>query len=339
MTLALDQSSQAPVGWQDNPVDALLRVEQLSIDLLDRDRRVPIVEGLSLEIGKAEFFALVGESGSGKSITCFALMNLLAPNLEVRGRAHIEGRSLLSREPAVAASQHNIAMIFQNPSQCLNPVRSIGFQLVEVLRHSQGLTRSQARGSAREHLQEVGLSEPERIMRSYPHQLSGGMNQRVMIALALASQPALLIADEPTSSLDVTTQSQILDLVDRLRLERGMSILFVTHDLATAAERADRAGVLYAGRLVEYGSASSVFGEPRHRYTDGLLSSVPRFGGTPERLEAMEGYVPSPGARPKGCRFAPRCSSASGRCDSETPDLSGSFTHSAACFHPIGTLR
>ena len=211
-------------------------------------------------------------------------------------------------------------------------------QLVEVLRHSQGLTRSQARGSAREHLQEVGLSEPERILRSYPHQLSGGMNQRVMIALALASQPALLIADEPTSSLDVTTQSQILDLVDRLRLERGMSILFVTHDLATAAERADRAGVLYAGRLA---STAAPAPSSVNLVIATLTVFYPRYPASVGRRSGWKQWrvTSLTWSAPERLRFAPRCSSASGRCDSETPDLSGSFTHSAACFHPIGTLR
>ena len=314
---------------------SVLAVTGLSVELVGPSRVLPIVEDLAFEIGPGEFFALVGESGSGKSITCLALMNLLTKSYRMRGQAFLGEQPLIGGGIDHRTARANMAMIFQNPVQYLNPVRSIGFQLTEVVRRAAGQTRGSARRTARQLLAEVGLADPDWALSRYPHQLSGGMNQRVMIAQALAARPALLIADEPTSSLDVTMQVQILDLIDRLRRDHAMSVLFVTHDLSVAAERADRVGVLYAGHLVEQGPARSVLGKPRHRYTAGLVGSLPRFDRLDGRLPTLDGNVPLPGARPPGCRFAPRCAGATEACRTALPALRGSPDHRYACHHPV----
>lgn len=316
----------------------ILDVRDLSVALLSSTGNLPIVEDLSFEIGPGEFFALVGESGSGKSVSCLALMGLLASHLQARGHAALCGRALVGDGARPRRARSGAAMIFQHATQSLNPVRSIGFQLMETLRTVRRETRSTAKSSATGLLAEVGLPNPERLLAAYPHQLSGGMNQRVMIALALAVEPTLLIADEPTSSLDVTMQAQILDLLDRLRRDRGMAVLFVTHDLAVAAERADRIGVLYAGRLVELGDTQDVFSKPLHRYTAGLLASMPRFGAPETRLPALAGSVPLPGAWPSGCGFAPRCVAATDSCRAVHPAFRGEPSHRYACHHPVRQL-
>lgn len=334
----MSQKSETKMVSEGEPQRAgstpLLDVKGLSVELVQDTHVVPIVEDLSFEIGPGEFFALVGESGSGKSVTCLALMNLLANNLRAHGNAYLGSQVLFGGGSSRRKARANMAMIFQNATQCLNPVRTIGFQLIEALGQVQGRECGTARQSAKQLLREVGLRDPDRLLASYPHQLSGGMNQRIMIAMALAARPTLLIADEPTSSLDVTMQAQILDLIDELKADRRMSILFITHDLAVAAERADRIGVLYAGRMVEYGTAREVFGFPRHRYTTGLLASLLRFNAIEKRLTVLEGNVPLPGVWPDGCRFAQRCVNATYLCRVEQPSLRGDDQHRYACHHP-----
>ena len=307
-----------------------LDVRGLRVDVRSGGTVTNIVDDLSFTVSRGALFALVGESGSGKSLTCLALAGQLGGEMGVRGSATLDGRQLLSDDRLGGA----VAMIFQNPAQCLNPVRTIGFQLVETVRYAQRLDRVTARARARSLLAEVGLADGAAVMARYPHQLSGGMNQRVMIALALATEPALLIADEPTSALDVTTQARILDLLDRLRRDRRMSVLLVTHDLGVALQRADRIGVLYAGRLVETGVTASVMRVPRHHYTRALVASSAMGASARGRLPALDGAVPDPGDRPAGCAFVARCVCASLECDRGRPVLSGPATHQHACFHP-----
>ena len=272
------------------------------------------VDGVNFVVDKGELLGLVGESGCGKSITALSLMRLISPPGKiVAGEIIFNGEDLLSApESRMRAIRGNdIAMIFQDPMTSLNPVFTVGEQIAEALRLHRKLSRHDARKAAIAAMLEVSIPDPARRVNDYPHQLSGGMRQRVMIAMALACDPKLLIADEPTTALDVTIQAQILELLNELRRTRELGVLLITHDLGVVAEVADRVAVMYTGRIVEESPVDDLFERPKHPYTEGLLRSVPKLAesevGKAERLETIEGIVPSPTALPDGCHFAPRC--------------------------------
>ncbi|WP_051380529.1 ABC transporter ATP-binding protein [Bradyrhizobium sp. WSM1743] len=282
-----------------------------------------LLDAVQFELRKGEFFALVGESGSGKSVLCSTIMGVASSELKCLGDIHIEGR------PLAEIDRRLRAMIYQQPSLYLNPVRNIGFQLRETVQMIGGLSKKEASERAADLLCDVGIDDPKETMRKYPHEMSGGMNQRVMIAMALAMKPKLLIADEPTSALDVTTQKQILDLLERLRSD--MAILFVTHDLGVALQRSDRIGVLYAGQLVEIGRADLVARTPLHPYTRALFSAVPPLSRHPRRLHSPAGTLPEPTQRQAGCNFASRCSGTLDICRHIAPVLQGTPQQVVAC--------
>ena len=292
------------------------------------------VDGVSLTLHRGETLAVVGESGSGKSVTSLSIMRLIPepPGRIVEGTIRLTGRDGITRdlatldEPAMRAIRGNeIGMIFQEPMTSLNPVYTVGDQIGEALRRHQGLSKAAAYERAVEMLAKVGIPDPARRAGEYPHRMSGGMRQRVMIAMALACGPAVLIADEPTTALDVTIQAQILDLMRRLQAELGMSILFITHNLGVVAEIADRVAVMYAGRVVEAGGVQAVFAHPRHPYTRALLASMPVLSAGARdpnrRLAAIPGQVPSAANLPDGCSFAPRCPLATDACRAAPPAL------------------
>ena len=299
----------------------------------------PVLDQVSFSIGQGQTLALVGESGSGKSMTALAVIGLLSPALRVSaGSIRLAGREMVGASDATwrRARGTEMAMIFQDPVSALDPVLRIGDQLVEAVRAHRGMTRRAAREEALSLLVRVRLQNPVARFDAYPHQLSGGMCQRVMIAMALAGRPRLLIADEPTTALDVTVQAQILDLLMRLREEDAMAMLLITHDLGLVAGYAERVAVIYAGRIVEEAPADRLFEHPRHPYTVNLLGAAPRLSlgnaGPSQRAPFAEipGSVPSPGAWPPGCGFAPRCDRAIERCGEAPPPLAGG-THRHAC--------
>ena len=297
-------------------------------------RGVPVVHGLDLDIGRGEAVGLVGESGCGKSITWLAALGLVGPAAHVTGRVTLEGAELLgaSDRALSAVRGRRVALISQDPGSTLNPVHRIGWQVAESLRLHRGLHGAAARAEAVRLLTDVGLPDPKRRMVLYPHELSGGQNQRVGIAMALAGRPDLLVADEPTTALDVTIQAQILDLLRALRRETGMALVLISHDLGVVAELCDRACIMYAGRIVEDAPADALFDRPAHPYAAGLLGALPAMDGPPRRLAAIPGTVPPPGALPPGCAFAPRCPLAVDACRVAPPALRAVGTrHRAAC--------
>ena len=317
--------------------EPLLEVRELQTHFFTDDGVVRAVDGVSYAIGAGETLAVVGESGSGKSVTALSILRLVAspPGRIVGGGIRFRGRDLLSlSEPEMRAIRgKEISMIFQEPMTSLNPVYSCGEQIIEVVMLHDRVDRAAARSRAIAMLGLVGIPSPEQRVDEYPHQMSGGMRQRVMIAMALACRPALLIADEPTTALDVTIQAQILDLLQRLRQELGMAVLLITHDLGVVAETADRVAVMYAGQVVEYCSVRDTFRATRHPYTAGLLASLPKLGADSDRLRVIPGHVPDPTRFPQGCRFHPRCPIAVERCRTEMPtlrDVGGG--HLARCF-------
>ena len=317
--------------------DVLLELRELQTHFFTDDGVVRAVDGVSYDVHAGETLAVVGESGSGKSVTALSILRLVAtpPGRIVGGSITFRGRDLLSLSETEmrAIRGKEISMIFQEPMTSLNPVYSCGEQIIEVLMLHEKLSRPAARERAVELLKKVGIPSPEQRVDEYPHQMSGGMRQRVMIAMALACKPALLIADEPTTALDVTIQAQILELLKRLRGELGMAVLLITHDLGVVAETADRVAVMYAGQVVEYCGVRDTFRATRHPYTAGLLASLPRLGAERERLRVIPGNVPNPVRFPTGCRFHPRCPIAVERCRSEMPalrDVGGG--HLARCF-------
>jgi len=316
---------------------ALLEVEDLRITFATRSGTSHPVDGVSFSVARGELLALVGESGCGKSLTALALLRLIPPPGQiVPGSAiRLEGTDVLALGAAELRSirGRRIGMIFQDPMTSLNPVFTVADQISESVRAHQRVSKSAARVRALELLQEVGIPDPVERLDNYPHQMSGGMRQRVMIAIALASEPELLIADEPTTALDVTVQAQILELLDRLRAARGMAILLITHDLGIVAGRADRVAVMYAGRLVEEATTAELFSRPSHPYTKGLLASVPRITGAVTRLQPIAGTVPAPTAWPAGCRFHPRCPASLPRCaDDDPPALAVGDSHRMRCW-------
>ncbi|PAL25968.1 ABC transporter ATP-binding protein [Acetobacter syzygii] len=324
------------------PVNApLLEVQNLCVSFATRGQMIPIVENISFSIGEQEILGLVGESGSGKSVTAMALMGLIdAPGVRITGMALFKGQDLLamSGKQLRTLRGQEIAMIFQDPMTAFTPVYTIGWQIDEQLRVHQKLSRRQARARTVELLGEMGVPDPLNTANRYPHQLSGGLRQRAMIAMALSCNPSLLIADEPTTALDVTVQAQILDLMRNLRKTYGSSVLLITHDMGVVAETCDKTLVLYSGRVAETGTTQALFAHPQHPYTAALLASIPLMSGPrPERLPAIPGSPPQPLERPAGCAFAPRCTYSHATCLPAPPPAFHAINshHKVACLLPM----
>ena len=300
----------------------LLSVKELTVRFAGKEGYTTIVDRVSFDVQNGEILCVVGESGCGKSTIAMSILQLLSINGEISG-GHIimDGQELtsLTEDEMCEIRGNNISMIFQDPMSSLNPTKTVASQLIEPYIIHKGMKRKAARAEALKMLKDVGIPNPEKRLDEYPHQLSGGMRQRVMIAMALACQPKLLIADEPTTALDVTIQAQILDLMRTLRKERGTAIVFITHDLGVVAEMADKVLVLYAGHAVEYNTVEKVFNSPKHPYTMGLLKSVPPVNKHIDFLPSIEGIVPTPGNMPKGCRFYPRCKNRLDICKNSEP--------------------
>ncbi|MCB9758302.1 MAG: ABC transporter ATP-binding protein [Alphaproteobacteria bacterium] len=305
--------------------DPILKLEDLRTWFKMEDGIAKAVDGVNYEIFPKETLSVVGESGSGKSVTALSIMGLIPmpPGIAAGGRILFKGQDLLKASPEKMRRirGNEIAMIFQEPMTSLNPVYTVGDQISEAVRLHQGLTARDARDKAIEMLDKVGIPNPQKRVDEYPHQMSGGMRQRVMIAMALSCDPALLIADEPTTALDVTIQAQILDLMRALQDDFGTSILFITHDLGVVAEVSHHVAVMYAGKVVEYADVFTLFEHPQHPYTLGLFRSLPDLGGHKQKLEVIPGVVPSPLEFPSGCRFRNRCAFANDRCGAEEPRL------------------
>ena len=322
---------------------ALLKVQDLQVHFDTDDGVLHAVDGVSFHIDRSETLGVVGESGCGKSVTAMAIMKLLAmpPGRIAQGQIWFEGQDLVQADSATMQKirARQIAMVFQEPMTSLNPVLTVGEQIAETLRLHEGLSAKQAKTRAIEMLGLVNIPKPEQRVDDYPHQFSGGMRQRVMIAMALSCNPKLLIADEPTTALDVTIQAQILDLMDRLKSQMGMSILLITHAMGVVAETCQRVVVMYAGRVVEEASVEDLFASPAHPYTQGLIRSIPRLdldSAHKQRLHAIPGSVPKLILPPPGCRFAPRCPHANARCASEMPELRELTSgHRVACHFAI----
>lgn len=309
-------------------VDKILEVRDLKTYFYTDDGVVKAVDGVDFDVRRGEIVALVGESGCGKSVTSFSIMQLVGvPGKIVGGEVRFKGQDLLqfpeSQMRLIRGDQ--LSMIFQQPTACLNPVFRVGDQIAEVLQIHRGMDKKAGRAKAVQLLRTVGIPEPEKRIQAYPHELSGGMAQRVMIAMALACEPELLIADEPTTALDVTIQAQILDLMRELQGKLGASIILITHDMGVVAEMAARVSVMYAGRVVEQTSVNTLFDNPLHPYTHGLLSSIPVMGVVKNRLDTIPGAVPNLIDLPPGCKFAPRCLARLERnleiCTEREPDL------------------
>jgi len=321
-----------------NP-DLLLEVSDLQIAFQTDDGLVKAVDGIDLQIRKGEALGLVGESGCGKSVTAYSIIKLLdsPPACYEGGHIMFHGRDLLPLNEKLMRDVRgkSIAMIFQEPMSSLNPIMTIGYQITEAIGAHQRISRRLAKEQAIKMLGRVGLPDPERRFYDYPHQLSGGMKQRAMIAMALVCRPELLIADEPTTALDVTIQAQILDLLDELRREFGMSLLLITHDLGVVAQTCDRVAVMYAGKIVELAAVNDLFSRPLHPYTQGLFRARPSLTDNKDALAAIPGSVPSPLDFPSGCRFRTRCWMARPVCESEPPlrELAddGTVSHRSAC--------
>ncbi|MCM3557057.1 ABC transporter ATP-binding protein [Brevibacillus borstelensis] len=315
----------------------LLEVKHLRTHFKTEDGVVPSVNGVSFSVAKGETLAIVGESGCGKSVTSLSIMGLVAPPGEVvGGEIWLEGQNLLalSKKELRKLRGNKLSMIFQEPMTSLNPVFTIGNQLGEVFRQHRQMDKKEARTHSIEMLEHVGIPNAEKIVDSFPHQLSGGMRQRVMIAMALACNPALLIADEPTTALDVTIQAQILELLKKLNKEFQTGVILITHDLGVVAEMADRVVVMYAGEVVEQADVFSLFAEPKHPYTKGLLGSLPKLDENREELDSIPGSVPNPLDMPGGCAFHPRCPAATEECKQNKPQLQEvALNHLARCFY------
>ncbi len=318
--------------------EALLEVAELRTWFRAEEGVARAVDGVSFTLNRGETLAIVGESGSGKSVTALSIMRLIPAPGQSTGAVLFRGRDLLALpEPAMRHIRGNeIGMIFQEPMSSLNPLLTVGEQIAEVVRLHRGLGRRAARLHTVEMLERVNIPDPERRVSEYPHRLSGGMRQRVMIAMALACHPSVLIADEPTTALDVTIQAQILELIRALQAEMEMSVLFITHNLGVVAQIGDRVAVMYAGRIVEQGEVAAVFAAPLHPYTRALLRSIPHVEGRDKsrRLLSIPGQVPSPVSLPPGCSYAPRCPLADGVCRAEMPPLGEVLPgHHVRCHH------
>ncbi|HJH72319.1 MAG TPA: ABC transporter ATP-binding protein [Eggerthellaceae bacterium] len=314
----------------------LLSVKNLSTEFPVKKGIVKAVEDVSFDVDAGEILAIVGESGSGKSVTSLSVMGLLAePGHVAGGSMEFEGKDLvhLSERDYRALRGNDMAMIFQEPMTSLNPVYRVGKQIVEAIRTHENVSKKEARERAIDMLRKVGIPSPEKRIDDYPHQMSGGMRQRVMIAMALSCNPKLLIADEPTTALDVTIQAQILDLLRRLRDDTGMAVLLITHDLGVVSETADRVVVMYCGQVVEEAEVRTLFDHPMHPYTLGLLKSIPRLeDDDSKRLYMIKGMVPNPLEMPPGCHFSDRCDSCMDICREKIPNLVDIDGHKVRCF-------
>jgi oligopeptide/dipeptide ABC transporter ATP-binding protein len=315
---------------------SLLEIRDLKTHFITDDAIVRAVDGVSYDVRPGETLAVVGESGSGKSVTALSILRLIPqpPGKIVGGSIWFKGRNLLEATPAEmrAIRGKEISMIFQEPMTSLNPVYTCGEQIIETLVLHEKLDRRAARARTIEMLQLVGIPAAEQRVDEYPHQMSGGMRQRVMIAMALACRPSILIADEPTTALDVTIQAQILELLKSLQRELGMAVILITHDLGVVAETADRVAVMYAGQVVEYCDVRAAFRQPLHPYTAGLHASRPTLGVRTERLRVIPGNVPNPARFPAGCRFHPRCPVRQERCLKDPPVLTFDGSHLSRCW-------
>jgi oligopeptide/dipeptide ABC transporter ATP-binding protein len=318
----------------------LIQVKNLQTSFFTPEGEVRAIDGVSFEIGEGKTLGLVGESGCGKSVTSLSIMRLVAspPGKIVGGEILYRGRDLLKlkSEEMRKIRGNEISMIFQEPMTSLNPVFTVGNQIGEAIQLHQGLGKKETRAKTIEMLRLVKIADPESRVDNYPHQMSGGQRQRIMIAMALSCNPSLLIADEPTTALDVTIQAQILELIKELQQRMGMALLLITHDLGVVAERADEVAIMYAGKIVERTSAPAIFARPFHPYTIGLLNSLPGTGGKKKkRLDAIPGVVPSPLRLPSGCRFRDRCPKAQQTCAEAEPQLIEKEPgHSVACYFP-----
>jgi len=325
------------------PEDApLLEVDDLRTTFDTARGTVVAVDGVSLRLDEGQTLGIVGESGSGKTVLARSILQLIsARNATITGRVRLRGRDLVGLSPKAMRSVWGVegAMVFQDPMTSLNGTMRVGDQVTESLRYHLDMSRGEARETALALLRSVGIPEPEARIRAYPHQLSGGMRQRVTIAVALACGPRLLVADEPTTALDVTIQRQILDLLGQQKRERAMGMVLITHDLGVVAGRTDRVAVMYAGKVVERGPTRVLFHERRHPYTDALLRSIPRLSNPGHtRLQVIPGRPPDLVALPEACAFAARCRHAQPRCREEQPALvDGGADHEHACFYPVGT--
>ncbi|MBS7703740.1 peptide/nickel transport system ATP-binding protein [Chelatococcus asaccharovorans] len=319
--------------------DPILVVSDLNVSLASGKRMTPILREVSFALRPGEILGIVGESGSGKSLTASAIMGLLEPPVRiVSGAVAFKGRDLAALdEKAVRAIRGNeIAMVFQDPAMSLNPLLRIETQMVEsIVAHDRGCSRHAARERARAALETVGVPAAAKRLRAYPHELSGGMRQRVSIAIAMLHSPAVIIADEPTTALDVTIQAQILDEMTQLCRKNGTALIWISHDLSLLSSFADRICVMYAGRVIESGPCGEVIGAPRHPYSRGLILSVPAMARAGKDIEPIPGYPPRVGMVPSGCAFRPRCHRASPACAVQPPLQTVASQQSAACFHPF----
>lgn len=316
--------------------EKVLEVKNLKLFFDGNYGTTQIIDGISFEIGAGESLGIVGESGCGKSMTAMSIMRLLkSPPARIEGEILFEGQNLLEIPKSEMRKMrgNKISMVFQDPMTSLNPVFTIGYQLSEAFRLHQGMDKAQAMAASIEALKMVNVALPEKRVKEYPYQLSGGMRQRVMIAMALACKPRLLIADEPTTALDVTIQAQVLSLMRQLRDETGTAIMFITHDLGVVAEMCERAIVLYCGEIMEEAPTAVLFKNPAHPYTEGLLHALPHAGQREGKLYVIPGTVPAAGHFPKGCVFAPRCQYATERCQNEKPEtIHLEDNHTVRCF-------
>jgi len=312
------------------PAEPLVSIRDLRVAF----HGLPALRGIDLDVMPNEAVGLVGESGCGKSVTWLAALGLLPPSAKVTGSVRLAGQEILGAAPSVLDRLRGgrVAMIFQDPASALNPVKRVGVQVAEALRLHRGMTGGTAEAEVLRLFDQVGIPDAKRRVHIYPHEMSGGQNQRVMIAMALAGQPELLVADEPTTALDATIQAQILDLLRRLQQETGMALVLISHDLGVVAEMCRRVCVMYAGRIIEYAPSDTLFADPRHPYTRGLLAALPDMVGPRRRLEAIPGGVPEPWNLPPGCAFAPRCGHATAACDAAMPGfVPVGVDHAAAC--------
>ncbi|MGC1504642.1 MAG: ABC transporter ATP-binding protein [Sulfitobacter sp.] len=317
----------------------LLRIRNLSVDFATASGQFRAVDGVDQDVNESEILAIVGESGSGKSVSMLAVMGLLPWTATVTAdELTFDGKDLLTMEPKARRKivGKDLAMIFQEPMSSLNPCFTVGWQIREALRVHLGMGRRERQARAIELFEQVGIPDPEKRLGAFPHQMSGGMNQRVMIAMAIACKPKLLIADEPTTALDVTIQAQILDLLASLRDETGMGLVLITHDMGVVAETAERVSVQYAGQKIEEQPVVPLFEVPHHPYTSALLDALPERA-TEKRLPTIPGVVPGQFDRPAGCLFSPRCQFANAKCKAEAPPALGADLGQARCFYPLNT--
>ena len=317
---------------------ALLEIRNLSVDFPSGNGVMHAVDGVDLTLDAGDVLGIVGESGSGKSVTMMALMGLVAfPGLVKADRLHFDGHDLMRLSPRQrsALTGKDLAMIFQDPTTSLNPCFTIGFQLAETLKLHLGMDAKAARRRSIELLEQVGIPAPESRLKVYPHQMSGGMNQRVMIAIAIACNPKLLIADEPTTALDVTIQAQILDLLRSLQRDRGMALVLITHNMGVVSQMAQRIAVLYAGQIMEERAAQDLFKRPLHPYTEALMAAMPERSDGSRRLATIPGMVPGLYDRPEGCLFGPRCNYTQDRCRDQRPGLDARSGGHVRCHFPL----